>query len=49
MAKQVEVTEEGLNKLKDEFDYLVTTKRAEVIALIEHARSLGDLSENSEI
>lgn len=44
----MEISEKDLNDLKDELDYLITTRRPEIIALIEHARSLGDLSENSE-
>lgn len=46
--KQTFVTEEGLQKLKDELDYLITEKRKEVVERIKIARSFGDLSENSE-
>lgn len=46
--KETFVTEEGLQKLKDELDYLVTEKRKEVVERIKIARGFGDLSENSE-
>ena len=42
------VSEEGLKKLKDELHTLKTSKRQEVAARLEHAKSLGDLSENAE-
>lgn len=48
MEKATFVTEEGLQKLKDELDYLVTEKRKEVVERIKQARAFGDLSENSE-
>ncbi len=46
--KQITVSSEGLQKLKDELEYLRTTKRKEVAENIKTARSFGDLSENSE-
>lgn len=46
--KQTLVTEEGLRKLQDELDYLITQKRKEVVERIKIARGYGDLSENSE-
>lgn len=46
--KESFVTEEGLQKLKDELDHLITEKRKEVVERIKLARSFGDLSENSE-
>jgi transcription elongation factor GreA len=46
--KETFVTEEGLQKLKEELDYLVTEKRKEVVERIKQARGFGDLSENSE-
>ena len=46
--KNTLVTEEGLKKLQEEFDYLVTQKRKEIVEKIKLARSYGDLSENSE-
>lgn len=46
--KETFVTEEGLQKLQDEFDHLVTVKRKEIVTKIKEARAHGDLSENSE-
>ena len=46
--KQLLVTEEGLKKMEEEFEYLKTVKRKEVIDTIGIARAFGDLSENSE-
>ncbi|HSX58204.1 MAG TPA: transcription elongation factor GreA [Candidatus Saccharimonadales bacterium] len=45
---KVLLTEEGLKKLKDEYDDLVKVKRHEVTEKIARAREFGDLSENSE-
>lgn len=39
---------EGLEKLKQELRELKTKKRQEIAARLEHAKSLGDLSENAE-
>ncbi|MBI5742376.1 MAG: transcription elongation factor GreA, partial [Candidatus Niyogibacteria bacterium] len=39
---------EGLNKLKDELRYLGETRRVEIAAALERAKSFGDLSENAE-
>ena len=47
-AKQLLVTEDGLKKMKEEFEYLKTVKRKEIIDIIGVARAFGDLSENSE-
>lgn len=41
-------TEEGLNKLKEELNYLKTTGRTEIARQIAEARDKGDLSENAE-
>lgn len=46
--KETLVTEEGLQKLKEELEHLITVKRPEVVEKIKVARSFGDLSENSE-
>ena len=48
MARQTTVSSEGLKKLKEELEYLKTTKRREVAEAIKVARAFGDLSENSE-
>ncbi len=42
------VTEEGLRKLQEQYDYLINVRRKEIIAAIETARGFGDLSENAE-
>ncbi len=39
---------EGLQKLKEELQYLETVERPRVIAAIAEAREKGDLSENAE-
>jgi transcription elongation factor GreA len=47
-VKDVLLTPEGLEKLKEEIAYLTTDKRREVAERIKHAREFGDISENSE-
>lgn len=42
------MTAEGLQKLKEELQYLETMERPRVIAAIAEAREKGDLSENAE-
>lgn len=42
------MTAEGLQKLKEELQYLETVERQRVIAAIAEARDKGDLSENAE-
>jgi len=44
----VYLSKSGLEKLKDELRELKTKKRQEIAARLEHAKSLGDLSENAE-
>ncbi len=46
--KDVILTPDGLKKLRDEIDYLSTTKREEVAQRIKEAREFGDITENSE-
>ena len=48
MARESLITQEGLEKLKEEVEYLSTVKRREVAARIKDAREFGDISENSE-
>ena len=48
MQKDVILTPEGLEKLKQEIDYLSGEKRREVAERIKEAREFGDISENSE-
>ncbi|MDF2626577.1 MAG: greA1 [Symbiobacteriaceae bacterium] len=47
-SKSVVLSSEGLSKLQEELDYLRNVKRKEVAERLKEARSLGDLSENSE-
>lgn len=42
------LSEEGLEKLKQELQELKTTKRKEIALRLEQAKALGDLSENAE-
>ena len=48
MPKDVILTPEGLEKLKDELETLSTSRRREVAERIKEAREFGDISENSE-
>lgn len=48
MAKQVILTQEGLDALEQELEYLKSVKRKDVAEKIKVALSFGDLSENSE-
>ena len=48
MAKEVILTKEGYEKLKQEIEYLSTEKRREVADRIRVAREFGDIAENSE-
>ena len=48
MPEQQIITPEGYNKLKDELEFLSTTRRREIADRIEKAKELGDLSENTE-
>jgi transcription elongation factor GreA len=47
-VKDVLLTPEGLERLKEEVAYLTGEKRREVAERIKHAREFGDISENSE-
>jgi transcription elongation factor GreA len=42
------ISQEKLNSLKTELEYLQTTKRKELAENLQRARALGDLSENAE-
>lgn len=46
--KEIILTTDGMQKLKDEHEYLKTIKRKEVSEKIKQALSFGDLSENAE-
>jgi transcription elongation factor GreA len=48
MQKDVILTPEGLEKLKQEIEHLSSEKRREVAERIKEAREFGDISENSE-
>lgn len=48
MAEVLYVTEEGLQKLKDELDKLRIDERPRIARLIAEARDKGDLNENAE-
>jgi transcription elongation factor GreA len=48
MPRDVILTQEGLDKLKDELDFLATDKRREVAERIKEAREFGDIAENAE-
>ena len=48
MQKDVILTPEGLEKLKQEIEHLSITRRREVAERIKEAREFGDISENSE-
>jgi len=47
-VKEVILTPEGYDKLKDEIEHLSTVKRREVAERIKQAREFGDIAENSE-
>lgn len=42
------ISKEKLNSLKEELEFLKTTKRKELAENLQKARALGDLSENAE-
>jgi transcription elongation factor GreA len=48
MLKEVILTPEGYQKLKDEIEQLSTVKRREVADRIRTAREFGDIAENAE-
>jgi len=45
---EVYLTQEGLEDLKARLDYLIVYLREDVALKLQHARELGDLSENAE-
>lgn len=47
-TKPIKMSAAGLAKLKEELNYLITVRRAEVAQALKEARSQGDLSENAE-
>ena len=48
MSKVSYITQEGLQKLKEELDHLRTVERPAISKQIAEARDKGDLSENAE-
>ena len=48
MAKEIVLTPQGLEDLKQKIEYLSTERRREVAERIKEAREFGDISENSE-
>ena len=48
MAKEVILTPQGLEDLKEKIEFLSTERRREVAERIKEAREFGDISENSE-
>ena len=48
MSRQSVITQEGLEKLKEEIETLSTVKRREVAERIKEAREFGDIAENAE-
>ena len=48
MKQEYRMTQESLDKLKEEQEYLSTVRMREITAQIKEALSFGDLSENSE-
>jgi transcription elongation factor GreA len=47
-TNQIQLTTEGLTKLKSELAQLINEKRPAAIERLQKARSMGDLKENSE-
>ena len=48
MSGFIYLSREGMEKLKDELNYLKSTERPKIINQISEARDKGDLSENAE-
>ena len=48
MAETYELTQEAYDRLRAEYDDLVTHKKIEIARKIETAREMGDLSENGD-
>jgi len=48
MKKKIQLTAQGLEKLKKELEQLVSVKRPKIVERLSYARSQGDLSENSD-
>jgi transcription elongation factor GreA len=48
VARESLITKEGLEKLREELEYMTTVKRREVAERIKDAREFGDIMENAE-
>jgi transcription elongation factor GreA len=48
VSRQSVITQDGLEKLKEEIEYLSTVKRREVAERIKESREFGDIAENAE-
>lgn len=48
MAKQIQITKQGLETLQKELDELVDVKRPKLVERLAYARGQGDLSENND-
>ena len=48
MAEMMKYTQEGFNKLKEEYEFRSKIERERIKTAIAEARSFGDLSENAE-
>ena len=48
MARESLITQEGLEKLREELEHMTTVKRREVAERIKDAREFGDIMENAE-
>ena len=48
MANAVYITDDGLQKIKKELEYLISIERPNISRQIAEARDKGDLSENAE-
>lgn len=46
--KNTQLTETGFDALKKEYQELITVKKPQAVERLQKARSMGDLSENSE-
>lgn len=45
---KIQMTQEGLKQIKEEYQELVEVKRPKIVVRLSEARSEGDLSENNE-
>lgn len=45
---KIQMTQEGLKQIKEEYQELVEVKRPKIVARLSESRSEGDLSENNE-